>query len=131
MTNFMELEMEAPRRAVSIVELDRTPVQVRGTAPATIWWRGKQWAVTSYGVELLNGTYAIEGNRLADAAGSWPVPLHMSEKKWVDNDEFVTAWMVGLLLHGHGDKVTRERLLEIFADLPSHREPQPQEIVSL
>lgn len=78
-----------------------------------IWWRGKQWAVTAYGIECLNGDYEIEADRLAegfpeDEGGdssdgilfddTWAV--HMAEKNWVDIDEFATAWLVALALHG-------------------------------
>lgn len=41
-------------------------IRVRGEALHPVLWRGKQWAVTEYGVEALDGTYAIEKARLGE-----------------------------------------------------------------
>lgn len=49
-----------------------------------ILFRGKQWAVTEYGVEALNGEYPIEKSRLSEP--DWEE--HMSHKKWVDSGDF-------------------------------------------
>jgi hypothetical protein len=91
-----------PRRGDAPVALDTTPVPVRGEeALHPIWWRARQWAVTAYGIEALDGSYAIEADRLAedlDTDGSWLA--HMGEKTWVDPEEFATAWLVALALHG-------------------------------
>ena len=51
-----------PRRGVNRIELDGQPVGVRGEALDEVWWRGRQWADTAFGIEKLDGTY------LADAA---------------------------------------------------------------
>jgi hypothetical protein len=42
--------------AAYVVEMDTTSVACRGEALREIWWRGRQWAVTSYGIECLDGT---------------------------------------------------------------------------
>jgi hypothetical protein len=65
-------------------------------------WRGRQWAVTEYGIECLGGTYCIEAKRLVEDIQDWGWPAHMAEKDWVDRDEFATAWLVALALHGGG-----------------------------
>jgi hypothetical protein len=36
--------------------INDTPVRVRGDALTQIWWQGKQWAVTQYGIECRDGT---------------------------------------------------------------------------
>ena len=91
----------AARRPMWPIETDRSPVKVSGEPLHAILWRGRQWAVTAYGIEALDGGYAIKANRLREDFGSgfheWPA--HMSEKDWVDVDDFATAWMVALVLH--------------------------------
>src|SRR4051812_32559167 len=91
---------EHPRRGERPVEIDRSPVPVRGEPLHAVWWRGRQWAVTAYGIECLDGTYAIEASRLAEEIGSFAWPEHMSEKDWCDPEEFATAWLVALAMHG-------------------------------
>jgi hypothetical protein len=80
--------------------MDTTSVACRGEALREIWWRGRQWAVTSYGIECLDGTYSFEAKRLAEGLhSSGPVEaswcVSMAEKGWVDVDDFATAWLVG------------------------------------
>jgi hypothetical protein len=62
-----------------------------------IWWQGRQWAVTSYGIERRDGIYAIEASTLWQRTPIWPD--HMSWKATVDLDDFCTAFLVGLSLH--------------------------------
>ena len=95
---------------------------VRGEDLGTEWWRGSQWSVTEHGIECRDGTYFIDKNRLLEdlPAHSWPE--HMAEKTWVDVDDFTTAWMVALVLHGYSlDKVPQALLLKMFAKLPPRR----------
>lgn len=81
------------------VEMDRTPVRQRGDILGTIWWRGRQWAVTSDGVEALDGTYFIAKDRLTEnMKHAWPA--HVTQKTWVDREDFCTAWLVALAMHG-------------------------------
>lgn len=65
-----------------------------------IYWRGSQWAVTSYGIEALDGSYAIpkerlyEGEEDDDTGGlstghTWW--KHMREKEWVHMVDFGNA----------------------------------------
>ncbi len=109
-----------PRRGVNRIEISSEPVKVRGDALSEVWWRGKQWAVTAYGIELLDGTYVAEASRLTEGP-DYPWPMHMAEKTWVDIDEFTTAWMVALLLHGKADKVNPVAIREIFGRLRPNR----------
>ena len=125
-----------PGRGVAVIALSREPVHVRGDELSEIWWRGRQWAVTAYGIECLDGTYVIERNRLLETP-EYPWPRHVAEKTWVDVDEFTTAWMIALLLHGPGPKrrlgkAEIERIRKSFAALPpsgrrrTHCSPRPK-----
>lgn len=78
-----------------LIEHDSTPVHVRGEPLHQIYWRGRQWAVTSYGIERLNGAYAIAA---ADLKQLW-WPGQIIRKTWVDQTDFLTAWLVALPLH--------------------------------
>ena len=80
--------------------MDRSPVHVRGEALDPIWWRGRQLAVTAFGLECLDGTYTIAANRLTENIEVFGWPAHMAGKIWIDNDDFATAWLVALALHG-------------------------------
>ena len=91
------------------IETNTEAVVNRREPLSEIWWQGRQWAVTSYGLEARDGRYHIEGRRLTETrnqpkspqpAPDWP--LHMCMKGWVDPADFCTAWLVGLVLHGHG-----------------------------
>jgi hypothetical protein len=84
------------RRGDRPIELDTNLVNVRADKLGQIWWRGKQWAVTSDGIEALDGSYYIESKRLletmTDTYGGWLE--HIGSKMWVDTEKFAT----GLLL---------------------------------
>jgi len=95
------------RRGVARIELSSEPVNLRGEPRHEIWWRGTQWAVTEYGIERLGGTHVIEAGRLLESP-KYPWPIHMAGKSWCDLEEFTTAWMVAILLHGHGRKIHRQ-----------------------
>ena len=86
------------------MQIDVTPVHGRGTALHPIWWRGRQWAVTNYGVEALDGTYAIEARRLTEGLGAIAPRVWLCEQvaceEWVDVDDLATAWLVAMTLHG-------------------------------
>lgn len=73
-----------------------------------IWWREGQWNVTAYGLEVNRSdgdhkipSYAIPADRLLEGiedVHAWP--LHMASKNWVNIPDFVTAWMIALVMHG-------------------------------
>uniref|UniRef100_UPI003BA88F44 hypothetical protein n=1 Tax=Stappia sp. TaxID=1870903 RepID=UPI003BA88F44 len=88
---------------MALIALDETQVHVQGEQLADIWWRGKQWAVTEYGIEALDGTYYVEKDRLLEEAENWPWPRQLGTKRWVDPDEFCTAFMVAIVLHGFSE----------------------------
>jgi hypothetical protein len=84
-----------------VIATDRTPVPVRGEALHPILWRGRQWAVTTFGIEALDGTYAISADRLAENVDrDWGWPAHLAAKNWTDREDFCTAWLVAIALHG-------------------------------
>jgi hypothetical protein len=75
-----------------------------------ILWQGREWAVTTYGVERRDGSYPIEASRLckdhdggAVAEDGTPVPYtligHIGEKGW-DLADFATAFFVACAMHG-------------------------------
>lgn len=68
-------------------------VRVTGDALSRpIFWTGLQWAVTSYGVEKLDGTYPIEAKRLwEDNGGQWTWEDQLEEKGWCLMGDFVKA----------------------------------------
>lgn len=68
------------------------------------------------GIECLDGQYHIPKERLLEGIGcdhSWP--QHMSEKTWNDNDEFATAWLVAIVMHGYGGQITRAQIKQAIA----------------
>lgn len=75
-------------------------VPVRGEPLHPVLWRGAQWAVTDYGLETLDGTYAIDVERLL---GDEYLIRHMGRKLWVDVDDFTTAFCVAVTLHARPD----------------------------
>jgi hypothetical protein len=88
-----------PRRGKRPIMLDETVVKNRsGDELGPMLWRGKQWAVTEHGIEALDGGYYIEAARLVEK-----LPMHswaeqVCGKTWCDTEEFVTAWLVALVL---------------------------------
>lgn len=81
-------------------------VVVRGEALNNEWWVGSQWSVTAYGLECRNGQYAIAAAKLTEL--DWP--RHVTEKNWVDMDDFCTAWLCALALHGKSTKGARDAI---------------------
>jgi hypothetical protein len=59
-----------------------------GALSEPVYWRGKQWAVTAYGIEEVGGRYAVPKERLRSM--DWC--SHMLEKMWVDAAEFREAF---------------------------------------
>jgi hypothetical protein len=65
-----------------------------------VWWRGRQWAVTEYGIERLDGTYVVEAKRLTENIETYSWPGHMRGRTGWTREEFATAWLGALALHG-------------------------------
>ncbi len=75
-------------------------VAVRGEALSLpIFWQGRQWAVTSYGVECRDGTYFIEKERLSEDEGEFGWVRHLSEKIWIDLPDFAEALRLARASH--------------------------------
>ena len=101
-TRFADMTFAPPeRRDEPRISLDDRPVKVRGDDLGTEWWRGAQWSVTEHGIERRDGTYFIAKDRLLEDLPGFSWPEHMAGKIWVDIDEFTTAWLVALVLHGY------------------------------
>jgi hypothetical protein len=89
------------KRAAELIErarqLDLPPkpqalTRVRGgRLSKPVYWTGKQWAVTAYGVECRNGLYCIERHRLWENEYRHGWLLHMAPKPWVDIADFAEA----------------------------------------
>jgi hypothetical protein len=77
------------------------PVKVRGDGLGETWWQGRQWAVTSDGIERRDGLYLIGAHRLWEHASSdsWSWPQHLAAKNWIDVHDFCTAFVIALTLH--------------------------------
>ena len=82
---------------------DKSPVAVRAEPLSEVWWQGRQWAVTAYGIERRDGAYVIEARRLAkDLRSSRPYSwiVHLGDTKdWVDLEDFATAFFVACAVH--------------------------------
>ncbi len=78
------------------IAIDNTEIKNLGDPLDPILWRGRQWAVTEFGIEALNGQYYIAKERLTEniKAHSWL--QYIAEKPWVDIHDFTTAWLVAL-----------------------------------
>lgn len=97
------------------IEHDTTAVVIRGEDLGTILWRGRQWAVTDRGLEKLDGTHFLPKNALADDLSEWSMIRHMGEKtEWLDLEDFVTAFMVAIVLWGHAPGFPAEVILRDY-----------------
>lgn len=89
-------------------------VVVRGEELHTVLWAGSQWAVTEYGIECRDGTYAIAKIRLREdeAAGlKYGWVKHMREKAWVDLADFELAFDVACFIHlGEPWRLAKDRV---------------------
>jgi hypothetical protein len=94
------------------IEMDTTPVKLRGEPLDTVWWRGRQWAVTEYGIEKLDGTYVIHACDLRQHLAEWPWTSQICMKTWADHSDFMTAWLVALALHGADTTGVRDAIRE-------------------
>lgn len=88
-----ELIKEIPRHDFlpQIIRHQTNPVKVTGEYLDKIYWQGRQWAVTEYGIEARDGNYAIQASRLHEKWCS-----HMMGKSWIDLDDFMTAYFVAI-----------------------------------
>ena len=89
----------------------RNHVHCRGEALSDILWQGKQWAVTTYGLECRDGTYHVpvenffgfvqapKGGKKEkqDVMVHWF--RHLREKSWCDEDDIDHALQAMLVLY--------------------------------
>lgn len=68
----------------------KTRINAMGERLHPIKVKGRQWAVTSYGVECLDGTYAICRSRLFEEHPGWTWEWHIAGKNWSDASDFAT-----------------------------------------
>jgi hypothetical protein len=67
-------------------------VRVTGEALSEpIYWTGKEWAVTSFGVEARDGTYPIAKERIWENENVHGWVRQIAEKEWRDVDDFAEA----------------------------------------
>jgi hypothetical protein len=74
-------------------------VKCRGERLSRVLWRGRQWAVTTYGLEERAGQYHVQKNRLWKDEASYGWVEHMSEKGWRDLVDFAEALRVARMHH--------------------------------
>jgi hypothetical protein len=75
-------------------------IRIRGgrlTKP--IYWQGRQWAVTGYGVEARDGCYAVPRLNLWDDEFRHCWLRHMAQKNWVDLADFAEALRIARRHH--------------------------------
>jgi hypothetical protein len=69
-------------------------VERRGDRLRKAYWKGRQWAATQFGVECRDGSYSIPRSQLWEEETEYPWIRHMSEKNWVDLEDFAEALRV-------------------------------------
>lgn len=59
-------------------------------------WIGREWAVTSYGIQRRDGRYSIPASDLWDENDGHGLPHQIAEKgsSWTDFNDFMTALLV-------------------------------------
>ena len=95
-------------------------VRCCGDALDEIWWRGAQWAVTSYGIECRDGKYLVAASRLLEndpRSYSWV--KHLGEKTWCDIEDFTSAYFVACAMHGV--RLTRDTRIALLRHLAKAR----------
>ena len=104
---------EVPKPHGPIV-IDSRPVKLRGDVLSKIWWQGKQWAVTEYGIECRDGTYPIDAKKLTydlDNGTDHGWVEQLRSKGWADLNDFKTAYFVALSMHGY--TLSKEQLKKL------------------
>ncbi len=67
-------------------------IEVRGEPlREPIYWTGRQWAVTAFGIEARNGVYPIPKRRLWDEEGDFGWVQQLAAKPWIDLEDFAEA----------------------------------------
>jgi hypothetical protein len=111
--------MKAPKVERPIIH-DASDVALRGEALSPIIWQGRQWAVTTHGVEARDGSYSFTADRLHEGLRrehpySWVA--HMAGKRWIDLEDFTTAFFVACAVFSQPlRREDVELVLKHFAD---------------
>jgi hypothetical protein len=74
-------------------------VKCRGDRLSKILWKGRQWAVTTYGLEERAGQYHVQKSRLWKDEANYGWVQHMSEKPWCDLADFTEALRIARSVH--------------------------------
>lgn len=63
-----------------------------------VYWQGKQWVASRFGVEKRDGSYYIEADLLYKDNRAYELGWmnHMRQKQWCDLDDFATALLMSL-----------------------------------
>ena len=86
------LNARALQTAEPATQLPQDEVKVTGEQLSEpVYWTGKQWAVTSHGIEARDGKYAIASSRVWEETLGHGWIEHMEEKSWVDLHDFTEA----------------------------------------
>lgn len=103
------------------------PVERQVEILGSILWQGRQWAVTSYGLEARDGRYPINARNLSELApGEHGLIRHMASKAWVDLPDFVAALAVARMFHAGRDRESAA-IFKAFAtkhDVPGFNRPK-------
>lgn len=94
--NFLRLMSEVERTGWVP---DPTPVKIVGEALSKpVFWIGEQWAVTSYGIEARDGTYAADREFVFEiAGGAYDFCQHVGSKSWVNRLDLACAFRAALM----------------------------------
>lgn len=73
--------------------------------PRQVHWAGRQWCVTDYGLETIEpDAYSVGAGQLTGLTQGIDEPMaermrHITEKTWVDVEDFAAAFAVALAVH--------------------------------
>jgi hypothetical protein len=81
---------------------DLPEVKLQGEAPMEpVYWVGRQWVVSAYGVEARDGTYPIDKQRLWEDDNGHGWEQQIGEKTWADMSDFRRALAVARKRFAH------------------------------
>ncbi|MDQ0326967.1 hypothetical protein J2R99_002836 [Rhodopseudomonas julia] len=92
---------------------EKSPSSVIGPQDGVLW-QGRQWAVTDFGLERLGGGQSVPTDRLFEDISVYSWIRRMGDRPDVDLDDFTTAFMVALVLHGFVTNLPGAKVLEDF-----------------
>jgi hypothetical protein len=94
--------------------IENAAAKLSGPLEGEPLWVGRQWAVTTAGIEALDGSYPIAASRLAEDIPHWSWIRQLGEKEWCDLADFTTAFMVAIALHGSVQPIGRDQILNDY-----------------